>query len=584
MIYKINRIIPILFLSIFILTACDLSNLENKNGNTNNENTNLEMNEENTDQNTENKIFKEVEFQALKHLDTNEILKNYKSAMIAEREKDFAPVEDWKTDIADYYDFYDAGEIKIEPYKGQRLIILDLGCDGPCGSASVHRFAYDQNSGNLIWLSKLSNLDYVPAGFNALKKNKDDNFTIKKLEVPQIIMTPDGRNVLNLSINGIDLKRPKIAGKEDYYFVKLGKVAFKDAKVGDVYFADDQQVGCLFIITPDSVISSYTYDDGLMNSKFFEQAYWNDNSTPVLISEVYAPYIRGCGIGNYCYFVDDIKKSDLKENGKSTKGIVLYENKNSESLRDTYEAYAEVYDYWFNSPEDTQTEKPPVKTFEEFLADHPVFYREDPFGRFTAYIKQEYVPPAECGKPVIYLYPEKNTEVSVKVDIKEFTKTEPKYGENGWKVIAKPNGELINLEDNKVYPYLFWEGYSDKEVSINNGFVVEKKDVNSFLSDNLAKLGLNEKESSDFKEFWIPKMLASKGDYLRVSFVGTQEFNKVAPLTISPKPDSLIRVFMFYQPLKEKISIAPQKLSAIERKGFTVVEWGGTSSDGWQYK
>ena len=38
----------------------------------------------------------------------------------------------------------------------------------------------------------------------------------------------------------------------------------------------------------------------------------------------------------------------------------------------------------------------------------------------------------------------------------------------------------------------------------------------------------------------------------------------------------MLRVFMAWKPLDEKIEIAPQEFQATERIGFTVVEWGGT--------
>ena len=33
---------------------------------------------------------------------------------------------------------------------------------------------------------------------------------------------------------------------------------------------------------------------------------------------------------------------------------------------------------------------------------------------------------------------------------------------------------------------------------------------------------------------------------------------------------------MTWKPLKESITIQPQKLDSVERNGFMVVEWGGT--------
>jgi hypothetical protein len=65
--------------------------------------------------------------------------------------------------------------------------------------------------------------------------------------------------------------------------------------------------------------------------------------------------------------------------------------------------------------------------------------------------------------------------------------------------------------------------------------------------------------------------------YNLIHFAGTQ-YTDTAPLTITPTPDAILRVFMVYKPLQEKISIKEQSLKTFERKGFTVIEWGGTEA------
>ena len=66
----------------------------------------------------------------------------------------------------------------------------------------------------------------------------------------------------------------------------------------------------------------------------------------------------------------------------------------------------------------------------------------------------------ECAeKPVIYLYPEQKTAVSVSLDYAgTLTATYPAY-ENGWHVTAEPDGTLYDEAGNE-YSYLFWEGES----------------------------------------------------------------------------------------------------------------------------
>jgi len=53
------------------------------------------------------------------------------------------------------------------------------------------------------------------------------------------------------------------------------------------------------------------------------------------------------------------------------------------------------------------------------------------------------------------------------------------------------------------------------------------------------------------------------------------EMNNLAPLTVSPKPDTMIRVFLDFEGLDQPVNLIPQKLFAPQRKGFTLIEWGG---------
>lgn len=180
---------------------------------------------------------------------------------------------------------------------------------------------------------------------------------------------------------------------------------------------------------------------------------------------------------------------------------------------------------------------------------------------------------AEMGKPVIYLYPKTTTQVSVNVaPTNGISVSEPEIG-RGWKVIANSAGEIFNLADAKIYPYLFWEGFASNFRTPSEGFVVAKADVKKLFEEKLAILGLNAKEVADFEEYWLPRL--SEKPYYFITFVPQAEFDKYAPLTVSPKPDSVIRVFFDYKGLDKKINVVEQKLIRAVRSGFAVVEWGG---------
>mgnify|MGYP003316869624 CR=1 FL=1 len=54
------------------------------------------------------------------------------------------------------------------------------------------------------------------------------------------------------------------------------------------------------------------------------------------------------------------------------------------------------------------------------------------------------------------------------------------------------------------------------------------------------------------------------------------EINENMPLDITPKPDTIIRIVMEFKELDDFIQVKEQKLSKPNRKGFVVVEWGGS--------
>ena len=177
-------------------------------------------------------------------------------------------------------------------------------------------------------------------------------------------------------------------------------------------------------------------------------------------------------------------------------------------------------------------------------------------------------------KPVIYLYPKETMDISVQLNIKnsKFTVIYPKFNErNTWNVRAKPNGDIL-IKD-KTYPYLFWEADSYTPDEMNEGFIVSEENAEKFLEEKLDILGLNDKEKTDFITFWLPILLKNKLSLC--SFQPKQFFNDFE-LNITPKPDSLIRVFLSIKKLDGPINIKEQKLISNERKGFTVIEWGGS--------
>ena len=185
----------------------------------------------------------------------------------------------------------------------------------------------------------------------------------------------------------------------------------------------------------------------------------------------------------------------------------------------------------------------------------------------TACVQQE-----ECAaKPVIYLYPEQETTVSVSLDYAgTLTATYPAY-ENGWTVTAEPDGTLYDENENE-YSYLFWEGENNTDYDFSKGFCVAGADTADFLREKLAEIGLTPREYNEFIVYWLPKM--QDNPYNLISFQ-SEAYTDAAKLDIDPTPDSVLRIFMAWKPLGRPQTIEPQTFTPFARDGFTVVEWGG---------
>ena len=180
-------------------------------------------------------------------------------------------------------------------------------------------------------------------------------------------------------------------------------------------------------------------------------------------------------------------------------------------------------------------------------------------------------PKVAADKPVIYLYPETETEVTVTLDYDGvLTSTYPAY-EDGWTVTASPDGTLTDAAGREYY-CLFWEGKGAAAYDFSRGFCVAGGDTAAFLEDALRQLGLTDTEANEFIIYWLPRM---EGNAYNLIAFQSDVYADAAKLTVDPAPDTLLRIFMAWQPLSEAVEIAPQELTAPARTGFTVVEWGG---------
>lgn len=176
--------------------------------------------------------------------------------------------------------------------------------------------------------------------------------------------------------------------------------------------------------------------------------------------------------------------------------------------------------------------------------------------------------PVPVKKPAVYLYPVTPINVSVKVEVNgKLTYTDPVYT-SGWNVFAETNGTI----DGK-YDYLFYEADLNKIELPKEGWVVEFNNLKLWFDVYLPALGLNEKETEQFEEYWLGKL--KKAEFYEIRLLDNNFLSDNMRLVVSPEPETVIRLNFHFMPLSVKKDLKEPVIKKTDRKGFTVVEWGG---------
>jgi hypothetical protein len=282
-------------------------------------------------------------------------------------------------------------------------------------------------------------------------------------------------------------------------------------------------------------------------------------------AESLGPIARGCGDDSVVVTRSErLSDGDLVAVGKTDTGRTVYglASQNAFLISKAYDEYKQALD--------GSVQK--VDSLETFYERHGVVIIKNAKGENLVYIREHYSMGGGCAKPVVYLYPASAQMVSVRVGA-NVTISDPQYETNGWQgVWAEPSGNLTYR--GQAYSSLFWEGQGQGEYpAISNGTVVKRADAATTMRRQLVDQGLNQKEITDFMAFWESKIPAKP--YVRLTWLNTAQMDRLAPLVISPKPQTVIRVFLDMDGFDTPISLPKQKLIKVERKGFTVVEWGG---------
>lgn len=490
--------------------------------------------------------------------------------------------------------FWKVGTIQNGDYANQSLVLARAACDGPC-AALFFRYALDVNTDHWTLLVPYSDgtENSLPAG---PASDQEASIGIASLTAPQALdLYANDPVVIADPFNNQDPSYFGMEGQED--FSRLYQPLTDITDTAFTKYFTTLSNGCIYGETPDGILVRYQVMPVSFN--FLPGAKGNTMPEPITTADMtltltdgtteshtYAVTAGGCGFIGNCiltYTANAGDEANLKELGsiKSNDGpseesntvYTLGKLTASPAADSVTQAVSQAYD---NYKMNLIYRDPPeiAMSISEFLTQYKIVLIKLDNGDFALAYDSEVAPVAECGKPVIYLYPTTPEQVSVQVNNVEFTKTIPAYG-NGWTVWAETSGVLTNLADGLKYPYLFWEGNSYANIPTNEGWTLAKKDVATRLPLALTDMGLSAQEAADFMEFWLPKLQNVATPYIQFNFEGTAAMNQVAPLTITPAPDMLLRVFMVYQGVSHPGHVMPH-YTAPDRHGFTVIEWGGT--------
>lgn len=296
-----------------------------------------------------------------------------------------------------------------------------------------------------------------------------------------------------------------------------------------------------------------------------EQYTWKHSTDDKSKDEIHA-IARGCGYLQGVTILPGLAKDKLEVVGATDKGANVYQLKDRDAR-----LYQLSYDEYVKFVKDMNPEDEPI-TKDAFIDRNTIVIMDSPNNGLLVYIRNSLAPAYGCGKPVIYLYPTKTTTVSVRVDA-DVTVSDPYYPKGGWRnVTAEPSGRLTYR--GVQYGSLFWEGTGYGQYpAITHGFVVPRDKAEETIVKQLQQQGLNWQEIDDFMEYWADKI--PNRPYVRLSWLTKAQMDALAPLYLSETPDVTIRVFLDMSGLEGPVFMMPQTLTAPERRGFTVVEWGG---------
>lgn len=189
------------------------------------------------------------------------------------------------------------------------------------------------------------------------------------------------------------------------------------------------------------------------------------------------------------------------------------------------------------------------------------------------------------GSPWIHVYPSITQDMTVTLNpTGGVAYVQPAFTHNdeqSWSFKAEPNGTL-RFADSLTKNSLHWEyyrygllkAYRPTIEATDAGFVLPREELKPFVSELAHRIGLNTIETENLLSELNRQSSSVTDPFVKVGFVSSSFLNTYLPLSITPQPDSLYRIYLDIRPMKTRPHTVAPQLPIIDRSGSIVVETG----------
>jgi hypothetical protein len=279
---------------------------------------------------------------------------------------------------------YLVGKIRTGKYQGGDLLLTDVTMGG-FDTSDVFDHIVRLN-GKYYFLSKYSHGEY-PASSNYLKASVnlkiDTSFILEDLDLPATLHSENPKADFSYHQTKTALLNLNDVVRCSSNLTKV----FNDAVAGDVYTDKpdaDYTLNGFYVQAPDNTWRVYELNIPFVGKDSIPLITWNSGQKN---SQTYSyQHQTTCG-PEVLMDVSNVQLADLVQTGATAfNGQPIYEYKNHDSAE-----LKTVYDRMYVP--DGQS-KP---SYEEFSANHPVFFWQNPFGNYVRFINLKYQELVGCG-------------------------------------------------------------------------------------------------------------------------------------------------------------------------------------------